>query len=74
VVAERTGGGGDAGGDVTRLLVHDDPPGPDSELVMHGALASKIVYRRRDSVIVRRRPGPSRAGSSRYAHALLTVI
>jgi len=40
VVAEVAGGGGDAGGDVTRLLVHDDPAGPDSELVMHGALAS----------------------------------
>jgi hypothetical protein len=36
VVAELSGGRGDAGGDVTRLLVHDDPTGPDSELVMHG--------------------------------------
>ena len=36
VVAERAGSGSDAGGDVTRLLVHDDPAGPDSELVMHG--------------------------------------
>jgi hypothetical protein len=36
VVAEPAGGGGDAGGDVTRLLVHDDPAGPDSELVVHG--------------------------------------
>jgi hypothetical protein len=36
VVAELAGGGSDAGGDVTRLLVHDDPAGPDSELVMHG--------------------------------------
>src|SRR5208282_2686232 len=36
VVAEPSGGRSDAGGDVTRLLVHDDPAGPDSELVMHG--------------------------------------
>ena len=36
VVAEPSGGGGDAGGDVARLLVHDDPSGPDSELVVHG--------------------------------------
>ena len=40
VVAERAGDGGDAGGDVARLLVHDDPAGPDRELVMHGVLAS----------------------------------
>jgi hypothetical protein len=64
VVAEPAGGGGDAGGDVTRFLVHDDPAGPDSELVMHGALASKplghFVYRRQDTVIVRRRHPPSK--------------
>ncbi len=36
VVAELAGGGSDAGGDVTRLLVHDDPAGPDGELMMHG--------------------------------------
>jgi hypothetical protein len=36
VVAEFPGGRSDAGRDVTRLLVHDDPAGPDSELVMHG--------------------------------------
>jgi hypothetical protein len=36
VVAELACGGGDAAGDVARLLVHDDPAGPDSELVIHG--------------------------------------
>jgi hypothetical protein len=60
VVAQLPGGGGDAGGDVARLLVHDDPAGPDGELVVHGALASRIVYRRQDTVIVRRRFGASR--------------
>jgi hypothetical protein len=54
VVAEPAGGGGDVGRDVARLLVHNDPAGPDSELVMHGALPSGIVYSRRDAVIVRR--------------------
>jgi hypothetical protein len=52
VVAELAGGGGDAGGDVTRLLVHDDPAGPDSELVMHGALASGPERQARPSNIL----------------------
>jgi len=60
VVAQLPGGGGDAGGDVARLLVHDDPAGPDGELVMHGALASRIVYRRQDTVIVTRLHDASR--------------
>ncbi len=69
VVAEFSGGRSDAGGDVTRLLVHDDPAGPDSELVMHGCARFRaepidhFVYRRQDTVIVRRRPVPSRAES-----------
>jgi hypothetical protein len=60
VVAQLAGRGGDAGRDVARLFIHDDPAGPDGELVMHGALASRIVYRRQDTVIVTRRPGASR--------------
>jgi hypothetical protein len=61
VVAELAGGGGDAGGDVARLFVHDDPAGPDSELVMHGGLASRTVYCRQDAVIVRRWYRPAKA-------------
>jgi hypothetical protein len=44
VVAELSGCSGDAGGDVTRLLVHDDPAGPDSELVMHGRARLPRLY------------------------------
>jgi hypothetical protein len=65
VIAQLAGGGGDAGRDVARLFIHDDPAGPDSELVMHGALAFRIVYRRQDTVIVRRR----RSGASRVREA-----
>jgi hypothetical protein len=61
VVAQLTGGGGDAGRDVAALFIHDDPAGPDSELVIHGRARFRIVYRRQDTVIVRRSFGPSRA-------------
>src|SRR6202035_5583399 len=60
VVAQLAGGGGDAGGDVARLFIHDDPAGPDGELMMHGHSPSRIVYRGQDTVIVRRRPAASR--------------
>ena len=55
VVAEPSGGRGDAGGDVTRLLVHDDPAGPDSELVIHGRARFRDCIPSAGYLMVRRR-------------------
>src|SRR5205807_6021449 len=48
VEAEGAGRGRYAGGDVARLLVHDDSAGPDREFVVHRPLP-RIVYRRQDT-------------------------
>src|SRR5262249_55450498 len=43
VIAEGARGGRYAGGDVARLLVHDDAAGPNRELVVHGITSPHCI-------------------------------